>query len=58
MLTRPDNDVHHIGGSPSKFQPGQRTVREDTSYADAFSAKDLATLKAIIGDAGKEWGYG
>jgi hypothetical protein len=57
MLVRPDTDMHHIGGSPSKFQHGRREIKQDKEYDDAFTAAELRSLKEIIGDAGKEWGY-
>jgi len=57
MLTRPQQDMHHIGGSPSKFEPERRSVRLDKSYAEAFSDAHISKLREIVGDAGKEWGY-
>jgi hypothetical protein len=57
MLIRPDADIHHIGGSPSKFQEGRREIKQDKEYDDAFTPAELETLKRIVGDAGKYWGY-
>jgi hypothetical protein len=57
LLRRPEENVHHIGGSPSKFDPSRKTIQLDTSYRNAFSAQDLAAMKAIVGSAAEKWGY-
>jgi len=57
MLIRPDADIHHIGGSPSKFQTGRREIKQDREFDAAFTATELQSLKKIVGDAGKDWGY-
>ena len=57
MLSRPAGNVHHIGGSPSKFDPGRRKIELDQSYLNAFTAEQLATMKEIAGEAAVNWGY-
>lgn len=57
MLARPTQDVHHIGGSPSKFDPAKRAISLDTRYLDAFKPCALAQMRQIVGSAGDYWGY-
>jgi len=56
MLSRPPENVHHIGGSPSKLDPGRREIKLDQSYLKAFSAEQLASMKEIAGEAAADWG--
>ncbi|MEX2123307.1 MAG: sulfotransferase [Woeseia sp.] len=57
LLTRPSVDVHHLGGSPSKFDLDRKSIALDQSYLDAFNERDLATMREIAGDIATEWGY-
>lgn len=57
MLSRPLDDVHHLGGSPSKFDPTKTKIELDSAYSRAFCEEDLALLQKIAGDAAAEWGY-
>ena len=57
LLSRPSEDVHHIGGSPSKLDPARRHIRIDTSFLDAFTPEQLARMKEIVGDVADDWGY-
>lgn len=57
MLKRPCDDVHHLGGSPSKFDTSRRMIELDESYLEAFSAEQLMMLRLIVGDAAEECGY-
>lgn len=57
MQTRPTSNVHHLGGSPSKFDPGKVNIKLDTSYSSAFCDEELAFMRKIAGEAGAEWGY-
>ena len=57
MLTRPSADVHHLGGSPSKFDPARRSISLDQSYMTAFSSEQLVQIREIAGSAAEEWGY-
>ena len=57
MLTRPSASVHHLGGSPSKFDPSRRSISVDQAYVTAFSDEQLRIIKDIAGDAAGEWGY-
>jgi hypothetical protein len=57
MLCRPSGNVHHIGGSPSKFDPDRTRIKLDQSYSEAFTLKQLTTMKEIAGEAAAAWGY-
>jgi len=57
MMSRPINDIHQIGGSPSKLQADRRQIRLDTAYKDAFTADELKLLRKTVGDAARSWGY-
>jgi hypothetical protein len=57
MLCRPADEVHHIGGSPSKFDPGRRAIRLDESYREKFTDQQLSKMREIVGSAAVLWGY-
>lgn len=57
VLSRGGRTLHHLGGSPSKFDLGQRLVAHDRSYLEHLSEKDLADLKRVAGDYASRWGY-
>jgi hypothetical protein len=57
MLSRPSDGVHHLGGSPSKFDPNQTDIAFDDSYLTAFSVEQLEFMKTVVGDAARDWGY-
>lgn len=57
LLRRPHDDVHHIGGSPSQFDPSRTSIKLDTSYLEAFSQQQLEIMKQLVDGAAAEWGY-
>jgi hypothetical protein len=57
MLQRPTSDVHHIGGSPSKFDPSKVHIAADTDYKNHLSEAESLRLKRIVGSAADPWGY-
>jgi len=57
MLARPSRDVHHVGGSPSKFDPDRKGIAIDESYLSAFSDEQLQQMHAVANEAAQEWGY-
>ena len=57
MLSRPSGNVHHLGGSPSKFDPDRTKIKLDQSYRGAFTPEQLATMREIAGEAAADWGY-
>jgi hypothetical protein len=57
MMSRPSEGIHHIGGSPSKFQSKQQQIKLDDEYRHAFNAHDLSTIREIVGPAAASWGY-
>lgn len=57
LLSRPTDNVHHLGGSPSKFDSKKKAIKLDESYVNAFSNEDLAIMKSLVGTVAREWGY-
>jgi hypothetical protein len=57
MLQRPTTGLHHIGGSPSKFDKSRVEIVLDSDYQNAFTASQLARLRQLVGDIPKRWGY-
>jgi len=58
MLRRQTTEVvHHIGGSPSKFDSSRAEIRLDNSFIDACSQDDVAKMRRIVGDAAAKWSY-
>jgi sulfotransferase family protein len=57
MLERPRSGLHHIGGSPSKFDPARTKIKLDVGYLAAFTTPQLATLGRVVGNIPKRWGY-
>ncbi len=54
MLQRPDGKVHHIGGSPSKFDAARTAISLDRSHEGAFSTAELETHPPAGGRRGGE----
>jgi hypothetical protein len=57
MLQRPTGDIHHIGGSPSKFDSTRSNIVLDRSYENSFQPEVLARLRGLVGSVAEEWGY-
>ena len=57
MLSRPTTDVHHIGGSPSKFDLSLTRIVLDRSYENQFGTADLEFINRIAGATAAKWGY-
>lgn len=57
MLRRVTGDVHHLGGSPSKLDPGRVEISLDRSHENRFSVDELERMREIVGDVALEWGY-
>jgi hypothetical protein len=57
MLQRPTSDVHHIGGSPSKFEASKTSIVLDRSYEKRFKQVELSRLRRLIGSTAEKWGY-
>jgi hypothetical protein len=49
MLERAGADLHHIGGSPSKFDGSRTRIALDRSYVDRFTPGELARIREIVG---------
>lgn len=57
MLSRPTEGVHHVGGSPSKFDPSKRAISLDTNYKNVFDRESLARMEELVGSVANSWGY-
>jgi hypothetical protein len=57
MLARATTNVHHLGGSPSKYDPGRIQIRLDRSYEGAFTAEQFRIMRELAGDPARRWGY-
>ena len=57
MLSRPTIDVHHIGGSPSKFDSSLTRIVLDRSYEDRFGEAELEFMRRTVGTTAGKWGY-
>jgi hypothetical protein len=57
MLHRPTATMHHIGGSPSKFDPSRAEIALDRSFENQFSQAALEHMRELVGDVAVEWGY-
>jgi len=57
VLRRNAENLHHIGGSPSKFQETKREIRLDESHLTAFSADELEYMRNNVGPEAMQWGY-
>ena len=57
MLVRPAEGLHHLGGSPSKFDVVKAGIKLDKKYLGAFSENELRKIKKIVGESAKIWGY-
>jgi hypothetical protein len=57
MLSRPRTGMHHIGGSPSKFDASMSAIVLDRSHEDRFTEAELAHLRRLVGDVATKWGY-
>lgn len=57
MLKRPKHGVHHLGGSPSKFDESKESIVIDRSHETVFSGASLARLEELAGTEARKWGY-
>jgi hypothetical protein len=57
MLQRPSENIHHVGGSPSKFDPSRGHISLDRSYERQFSQDALTEIRDLVGDVASRWGY-
>jgi len=57
MLQRATNDVHHIGGSPSKFDKGRIAIAEDRSFEKNLHMHQADEIARLAGTVAKRWGY-
>lgn len=57
MLVRPTGGIHHLGGSPSKFDRSKTEIQLDQKYLGAFSDSELQKIKVLVGDAAAIWCY-
>jgi hypothetical protein len=57
VLRRSPSEMHHIGGSPSKFNEDKQEIRLDDRYCTAFSPAEVARMRDIAADEARSWGY-
>lgn len=58
MLRRPEKTrLHHIGGSPSKFDESRHEIVLDRAYEGAFSPADIDRMRRIVGNEALRWSY-
>jgi hypothetical protein len=58
MLRRPAvGSVHHIGGSPSKFDASRTEISLDQSYVGAFSDQEVSQMRRLVGVEAARWFY-
>jgi hypothetical protein len=57
VLKRSIADLHHISGSPSKFDPARQTIQFDDSYLSVFDERQLQYLRHAAQPLAHRWGY-
>jgi hypothetical protein len=58
MLRRPPlGTVHHIGGSPSKFDASRANIALDRSHVGAFSDEEQDRMRRLVGSEAARWSY-
>ncbi|TAK51502.1 MAG: sulfotransferase [Gammaproteobacteria bacterium] len=57
MLHRKTLDLHHLGGSPSKFDPSKSAIVLDKKHETAFTKQELETMRRLVGRVAESWGY-
>lgn len=58
MLKRPEvGRLHHIGGSPSKFDESRNEIALDRAYEGAFVDMEVERMRHIVGDVALRWSY-
>lgn len=57
MGKRPTGDVHHIGGSPSKFDSNRIAINLDRSHERVFKPEALESMRRIVTASAERWSY-
>lgn len=57
VLSRSHNDLHHLGGSPSKYNRNDGPLGLDDSYKTILSEQDVSTAANIVSPQSTYWGY-
>jgi hypothetical protein len=57
MLEPTAANLHHIGGSPSKFDPARMKISIDRSHEDRFDPNALRVMRQLVGEIADQWGY-
>jgi hypothetical protein len=57
MLRRSAAVNHDLGGSTSKFEPGNREIQLDSGYLRELSSAQLDRMRAIVGTTAANCGY-
>ena len=57
VLVRNHQDLHHLGGSPSKYVKDEGAINVDDSHKNVLSDKDIRTVASIVAPQCAHWGY-
>jgi len=57
MLQRATGSMHHIGGSPSKFDSRRVKISLDRAYEGQFAPDALKSMRELVGNVAEHWGY-
>jgi hypothetical protein len=57
IMSRSSSPLHHLGGSPSKFDPARRVPVADLSFLNHLTQADLQSLRQVAGEDALRWGY-
>lgn len=56
-LKRNIDDVHNLGGSPSKYNDSGGVIKLDQTHKSSFSSNDIAKIHKIVANEAAIWGY-
>jgi hypothetical protein len=57
MLDRSSYESHHLGGSPTKYDPSRRRIVLDRSHETDLAPSDAQLAREIVGTVANRWGY-
>jgi hypothetical protein len=57
LIRKNTENLHHLGGSPSKYNRNLDTVQLDNSYVDYFTEQQKQFLYTIVKKQAEIWGY-
>jgi len=57
MLRRPTENLHNIGGSPSKFDKERISIALDRTFETGLCPEDMREVLRVVGTTAARWGY-